>query len=242
MGTNVVLMSCKQYKIIALLKEYLLISIRTGKEIHTHFFFPPETGLMKKISLVLWQWLMSINLCMSMLFAEHTVRTGVLCGIICVLVIKIALIWGELSTLPFPSLQQLPRLFSAFFFSSPFSKGFYFFFTASRNFHYIVPPLHSCCPKRACHQWICAHIHHGEKQFAGLSPLSALPRTNQFKVSVVPQMRAVGRRGPEGVQWYSQAPSLSTTGSASSVWVQGTCRCLCPPRHGWRSCILTSHF
>lgn len=129
-------------------------------------FFPPEIGLMKKISLVLWQWLMSINLGMSMLFAEHTVRTGVLCGIICALVIKITLIWGELSTLPFPSLQQLPRLFSAFFFFS-FLKRI-FFFTASRNFHYIVPSLHSCCPKCACHQWICAHIHHGEKLLAGL--------------------------------------------------------------------------
>lgn len=42
----------------------------------------------------------------------------------------------------------------------------------------------------------------------GCSSLSALPRTNQFKVSVVPQKRAAGRRGPEGLQWCSQVPSL----------------------------------
>lgn len=75
-----------------------------------------------------------------MLFAEHTVRTGVLCRIICVRVIKITLIWGELSTLPFPSIQQLPRLFSDFFFFLS-QKGF-IFFTVSRNFHYTVMPLH----------------------------------------------------------------------------------------------------
>lgn len=42
----------------------------------------------------------------------------------------------------------------------------------------------------------------------GCSSLSALPGTNQFKVSVVPQKRAAGRRGPEGLQRCSQVPSL----------------------------------
>lgn len=42
----------------------------------------------------------------------------------------------------------------------------------------------------------------------GCSSLSALPRTNQFKVSVVPQKRAASRRGPEGLQWCPEVPSL----------------------------------
>lgn len=48
MGANVVLMSCKQYKIIVLLNKYLLISSRAGEETRAQVF-SPETGLMKQI-------------------------------------------------------------------------------------------------------------------------------------------------------------------------------------------------
>lgn len=63
------------------------------------------------------------------------------------------------SCLPIPS--AAPQIILSLFFS-PFWKGFYLF-TASRNFHYIVVPLHGSYFKHACHQQIWAKVHHGEE-------------------------------------------------------------------------------
>lgn len=106
---------------------------------------------------------MFINLCMSCCLLS-TVRTGVSCEIICALVIKITLIWGQLNTHSFPFLQQLPRLSSSLFFFL-LSQKYFIFSTSSRNFHYIVVPLHGSCSKHASHQQIWAQVYHGEELY-----------------------------------------------------------------------------
>lgn len=165
MGANVVLMSCKQCKIIALLNEYLLISIRTGKETHTDFFSPRNRPHEENLSGSLTVADVHKSWYVHAVCWAHSEDRGIMWDYLCTSdknhIDMRRTQHSSLSISP-----TAPQVILSLFFLLLSQKDF--FFTASRNFHYIVPSLHSCCPKRASHQWICAHIHHGEKLLAGL--------------------------------------------------------------------------
>lgn len=160
MGANVVLMSCKQYKIIVLLNKYLLIGSRASKETHAQVFSPRNRPHEANLPGSLTAADVHKSLYVHAVCWAHSEDRGIMWDYLCTSDKNhIDMRRSQHSSLPIP--PTAPQIILSLFFS-PFSKGFYFF-TASRNFYYIVVPLHCSCSKHACHQQSWAQVHRGEE-------------------------------------------------------------------------------